>query len=73
MSALERVRKLTLTFCRDMNGTSHLERAEFKRKPSKTIQLSLELREVGEERHPTTVTEVKVLLAEYSALENGFC
>ena len=46
-----------------MAGTAHLEQAEFKKRPSQSIKLALELREVGEERHPATVDEVKVVLA----------
>lgn len=48
-----------------MAGTPHLEQAEVKPDPkgSESVSLALELREVGEERQPIDIDEVKVVTA----------
>ena len=50
-------------FCRETRGIAHLEQAEFRKRPDKSIKLALELTEIGEERHPANVNEVKVVIA----------
>ena len=54
-----------------MAGTAHLELAQFRREPNKSVQLALELREVREERPPATLAEIKVLNSCFSAHPNS--